>query len=187
MTNHFKIEQRDNKLTVSISNIGATKNLLLLLLSVLFVVFVIFNFTYEKVIAFNQYLVLIYLLPLLMIPKLIKEMKNLLMREYFHFDRSLNELWLNETRMAHLDDIEAVEINYKINTDSDDGFLELKTSKNGKIRISDSGSKKSQIQAGVAIAKFLKIELYDNFPYGKEILWGKSNVSASEIDQVNGA
>lgn len=128
MTNHFKIEQRDNKLTISISNNGAIKNLLFVLLSVLFVVFVIFNFTYEKVIAFNQYLVLIYLLPLLMIPKLIREMKDLLMREYFHFDRSLNELSLNGKYKAHLDDIEAVEINYKINTDSDDRFLELRTS-----------------------------------------------------------
>ena len=114
-----------------------------------------------------------------------QENQKLILGEKYHFDRQLNELTVNGIRKSRLDEIEAVEINYKLNNDSDDRFLELKLRSSGKIRIRDFGSKNSMVNDGREIAKFLKIKMMDNFPHGQELLWGKADVKPSSVNHLN--
>ena len=53
------------------------------------------------------------------------------------------------------------------------------------ITIRDFGTKKSMIRDGKEIAKFLKVALMDNYPYGKELLWGETDVSSLSISHLN--
>lgn len=185
MLQDSKIELSEKTLTISLTPFGAGRIAMFELIGVVFAYWIVHQFATSEIAETNPQTRLVYLLPILILWDLLKRIKKLILGEKYRFDRQLNELTVNGIRKSRLDEIEAVEINYKLNNDSDDRFLELKLRSSGKIRIRDFGSKNSMVNDGREIAKFLKIKMMDNFPHGQELLWCKADVEPSSINHLN--
>lgn len=144
-----------------------------------------FSFPYQEVVEINKFLALIYLTPLLRVPQLIRGIRTLVCGEKFDFNRQSNELLKNSRKLSSLTDIAVIEINYKIDSDFEQKFLETRLLDNQQLRLFDFRSEKELISCGRQIAKFLQVELWNNYPHGKELLWGRHNVSDGDIKQAN--
>jgi hypothetical protein len=185
MLQDSKIELNEKTLTISLTPFGAGRIAMFELIGVVLAYWIVHQFATSEIAETNPQIRLVYLLPVLILWDLVKRVKKLILGDKYHFDRQLNELTINGLKESRLDEIEAVEINYNLKNDSDDRFLELKLRSNEKIRIREFGSKNSLINDGRAIAKFLKIKMMDNFPYGKELLWGETDADSTSIDNLN--
>jgi len=185
MLQDTKIELNDKTLTISLTPFGAWRIAIFELIGVVFAYWIVHQFATSEIAETNRQIRLVYLFPILILWDLLKRIKKLILGEQYRFDKQLNELTVNGIRKSSLEEIEVVEINYKVNNDSNDRFLELKLRSSGKIRIRSFGSKNTMIKDGREIAKFLKIKMLDNLPLGEELLWGEVDMNSSSISHLN--
>ena len=185
MLQDSRIKLEEKHLIISLTPFGAGRKALFELFGVLLTFFIVHPFATSELADTNPQMKLVYLGPIVIVFDLFKRIKVLITGHRYHFDKQLNELYLNDKRLCRLDNIRTVEINYKIQTDSDEMYLELNIENANPIRIRDFGSKNSMIKDGRVIAKFLKIKMIDNFPHDEEILWGDADVDSSSISHLN--
>lgn len=179
------IEMTNTSLILSLSKLGALRRVIMDLIGIIFLTILISQFPFEDVFETNKYVILFFLPPLLMVPDFIKHLRRLIFGEKYCFDKRLNELSYNGKRRVLLPEIEAVLINYKIDNDSTEHYLDLQLQNEKDLRIRCFGSRKSLMNDGLVIAKFLKVRLIDNDPYGSEELWGAADGTPADIDHLN--
>jgi|GEM_PF-3736566 len=185
MLKDSKVDLSEKSLIISLTNFGSLRIVLFELFCVVLAYWIMHQFVLIGLDRGYNLSYLLYLLPGLLIWNLFKRTKALVFGQQFHFDKNLNELTLNGLRQCGLDEVDSVEINYVIKNDSNDRFLELKLRNKRKIRIRDFGLKRALVRDGREIARFLKIKMIDNYPHGKELLWGEADVDSKSIAYIN--
>lgn len=181
----FDIKVTDDVLILKVSSFAIIKKIVIQVIALIIATVISFQFGIQATESNSVLLKLVYFLPLLLLPSLAKQIMKLVNGVEFRFDKQLGDLQHNKSRISLLSEIQTVEINYDSSGESDELHLDLKMQSRSKIRISDTGNKKGLTKAGVSIAKFMKIEFWDNNRYGKELLWGAADVTNSDIESVN--
>jgi len=117
----------------------------------------------------NPVIYLFYLVPLLLLPKLVRYVKNSIKAETFTFNLTTKRLTHNSKLIATIHDIQKVVIDYD-KGEIEECTLELITNRE-KIKIdkTDASFNKEVIETAKQLSKFLGVSIEDKHPYEEKL------------------
>lgn len=188
MLKQFDIVESENVLLLKLKSTGAVIRLIKELVIMVIGFIIVSTLSYESLITISSLLVVVYLLPLIRLPWLIKNIKVLLRPNIYRFDRLKDEFSINHEVKHACSEISGLAINYLTAYDSEEVYLDLSFSKSYRHRLSSGSSLnlKEYKKVGRELAHFCKVECWNNAPHAKELLWGTAQASDKDIAAING-
>lgn len=119
----------------------------------------------------NKYIFLLYLVPLIGLPKLFKNIKNIMRHDTYLFDKRMNSFIHNGMRVGRLSNIEKVMIDYPNKHNIETCHLDIISASIPRFTIDEHSANFNQelIDAARQIAIFLSVPVEDAHPY-EEVL-----------------
>lgn len=187
MLEKFDIEESENVLQLTLKSSGSAMGLARELVIIIVGFIIVFNLSYEWLTTVSPLLVVVYLLPLMRLPWLIKKSKALLSPTLFRFDKLKDEFSINNVVKHACSEISGLAINYERSDDSDEAYLDLTFTKRPRYRLSTGSSLNlnEYRKVGRQLARFAGIEFWDNRRHQKELLWGSTQASDDDISTLN--
>ncbi|GAB5527787.1 MAG: hypothetical protein Roseis2KO_56590 [Roseivirga sp.] len=183
MPQEFRIKESDDTLalrsTMPVALMALIKELTVFAVACL----IVFSFPYDTVLAISPFLLIIYVLPLLRLPFLLKVLQVFYRGRTLFLDKEQGTISIDDKAHAQLTDIARLELNSL--SDQETTCLDLIFNKSPYVRISKTGSSKEHKALGRQIARFTGVEFWDNRRYHEELLWGNTQVSDQDIAAVN--
>lgn len=183
MSLNFNFKQDENQLVIKRTLTG----LLLLVTSEFFklaVASLILLVPNQSLQTIHETLMVLKALPILVLPALIKSIKKAINGETYTFNKNLNQISKNSRTLTSLNTVIRIRIEYKYDGEDYLNSLMLEHKEGGRTPLLESINKKTAVEAGLIISKFLKIELLDNFPHGPQILWGGYDVTSKDVEHI---
>lgn len=147
--------------------------------------FIVLSFPYSQVMEMSQFLVIIYFLPLIRVPKLIKTVNTFFEGTVYLFDKSSNAFSINNRIHCSLIDIRELQIRGDGPNDNDTTDLTILIDNASDICLSKHGLVKEYKNVGRLIARFTGVEFWDKRWHQQELLWGTTQSSDSDISALN--
>lgn len=187
MLQQFDIEESKDVLVLRLKSPGSAMGLARELVIIVIGFIIVFNLSYEWLTTLSPLLTIVYLLPLVRLPWLIKEGKAMLSPTIFRFNKSKDEFSINHTVKHACSEISGLSLNYLTANDSDEIYLDLNFAKRPRYRLSGGSSLNlnEYKKVGRQLARFNQVEFWNNQRTEKELLWGANQVSDTDVAGVN--
>lgn len=185
MLRHFKINEEEDRLSLTFTPYGLALPLNKLLLLAVIAAFVTLSVSVNHMIGLLGMIMVLIIAVLSGTPGLRQTIAHWRSGKSFHFDKPKNEFLIDGKLKDRLSGISVLEINHERSYDSNQIYLDLWLSSGQRVRLLESNSYKEYTAAGRQIARFCKVEFWNNSPYGKELLWGATQASDKDIAALN--
>lgn len=185
MLRKYVIHEEEGQLSLTFTPYGLALPLNKLLLLVVAAVFVTLSVSVNHMIGLLGMILMLIIAVISGTPGLQQTIAHWRNGKSFHFDKSKNEFLIDGKLKGGLSDISVVEINHERSHDSNMIYLDLWLSSGLRIRLLESNSYKEYTAVGRQIARFCKVEFWNNSPHEKELLWGTTQASDKDIAALN--
>lgn len=187
MLSHFKINEEEDRLSLTFTPYGLALPLNKLLLLVVIAAFATLSVSVNHMIGLLGMILVLIIAVISKTPGLQQTLNNWRSGKSFSFDKTRDEFSINGQNQHKLTDISGLEINYERfhQDESYELHLAIHLASGQRVRLLESNSYKEYKAAGRQIPHFCKVELWDNHPLERELLWGATQASDKDISAIN--
>ncbi len=187
MPKRFKIEEDKETLSLTFTPYGLALPFNRVLVVIIFTGFLALSVPVRYASGTLLLGLIILLVFLSKIPGLHKSLKEWRMGKSFRFDKTKNKFLIKGHEEYCLSDVSGIEINYEHTYDNESNrfYLDIRLKSGQRVRLMQTNTYRHYKIAGRQIAQFCQVELWDNHPDKKVLLWGKSQVNDHEVTIIN--
>ena len=181
----FIVKENKQEIIIEQKTISRYQELLVSVMGFILTLSVL-SFPYDQLIGLHKYAFIVYFVPIIPLFQIIRKIIKIHTGHRFTINSKADQIKYNDSLLDRMTNIKQVEWNIDSITRHRNSYLELKSTKNLRHRISTTGTvmNKEHLELGRILAKFLKVKFINNHPYEKEVLWGNYDADEKSINHL---